>query len=285
MISFHQVKVVNEFKKKKIIFKKKKNEKPENLEKDEIIDVIIDNVDFVNLEKEEIIDRKTEIVLQTSIKQKKTDYINDVFKELDLDSYKISEEEKLLITDSNHYIGLIILNCIGMNELHKIKSQCNVNLYNTSIYTRNLKYYPLFKIDNEILDDNFKYKKYIRNLLSDNYSIEKDDIINIKLYNTNYKLHNYIVLIKNKNIDNGISYINFNLHTNRYSWNTRIDFYNADNDSDLNQKDIYSKILNSKDFNIDKNFTLFPDSKDIIPNYIKYNKILYVDLIKLLAEI
>ena len=46
-------------------------------------------------------------------------------------------------------------------ELHKIKSQCNVNLYNTSIYTRNLKYYPLFKIDNEILDDNFKYKKYI----------------------------------------------------------------------------------------------------------------------------
>jgi len=255
------------------------------LEKDEIIDVIIDNVDFENLEKEEIIDRKTEIVLQTSIKQKKTDYINDVFKELDLDSYKISEEEKLLITDSNHYIGLIILNCIGMNELHKIKSQCNVNLYNTSIYTRNLKYYPLFKIDNEILDDNFKYKKYIRNLLSDNYSIEKDDIINIKLYNTNYKLHNYIVLIKNKNIDNGISYINFNLHTNRYSWNTRIDFYNADNDSDLNQKDIYSKILNSKDFNIDKNFTLFPDSKDIIPNYIKYNKILYVDLIKLLAEI
>ena len=285
MISFHQVKVVNEFKKKKIIFKKKKKEKPENLEKNEIINVIIKNVDFENLEKEEIIDRKTEIVLQTSIKQKKTDYINDVFKELDLDSYKISEEEKLLITDSNHYIGLIILNCIGMNELHKIKSQCNVNLYNTSIYTRNLKYYPLFKIDNEILDDNFKYKKYIRNLLSDNYSIEKDDIINIKLYNTNYKLHNYIVLIKNKNIDNGISYINFNLHTNRYSWNTRIDFYNADNDSDLNQKDIYSKILNSKDFNIDKNFTLFPDSKDIIPNYIKYNKILYVDLIKLLAEI
>ena len=172
-----------------------------------------------------------------------------------------------------------------MNQLHKIKSPCKVNLYNTSIYTRNLKYYPLFKIDNEILDDNFKYKKYIRNLLNDNYLIGKDDIINIKLYNTNCKLHNYIVLIKNKNIDNGISNINFNLHTNRYSWNTRVDFYNIDNDLNLNQKEIYSKILNNKNFNIDRNFTLFPDSNDIIPNYIKYNKILYVDLIKLLSEI
>ena len=274
MISFHQVKIVNEFKKKKIIFKKKNNVKSNNLETDEILNKKINNT------KTEIIDNES----QKSIK--KAEYVNDIFKELDLDSNKISEEEeKSLISESNHYIGLIILNCISMNQLHKIKSPCKVNLYNTSIYTRNLKYYPIFKIDNEILDDNFKYKKYIRNLLNDNYLIGKDDIINIKLYNTNCNLHNYIVLIKNKNIDNGISNINFNLHTNRYSWYTRVDFYNVDNDLNLNQKEIYSKILNNKNFNIDKNFTLFPDSNDIIPNYIKYNKILYVDLIKLLSEI
>ena len=92
----------------------------------------------------------------------------------DISIIDLQESDKNLIY-GNHYIGLLIIHSISMNDLHNLKWINNkIHLNNTSIFTKKQKYFPLFELNEEIFTEDFKYKKYIRKLLEEEYSIKKN---------------------------------------------------------------------------------------------------------------
>jgi len=180
----------------------------------------------------------------------------------------------------NHYIGLIIIYSISMNEFHKMNwfnsdnKNDKIYLNNTSIFIKKQKYFPLFELNEEILSQDFKYKRYIRKLLEEKYSIKKKNINNIKFYSTYEKVHNYVVILNEK--------LNIFIDNKEYCWHTQLDFYRLNNREIPTQKDIYSKILESNEFQLYQNSIFLPDINDNIPYYINNLKVPYKNLIELL---
>ena len=180
----------------------------------------------------------------------------------------------------NHYIGLIIIYSISMNEFHKMNwfnsdnKNDKIYLNNTSIFIKKQKYFPLFELNEEILSQDFKYKRYIRKLLEEKYFIKKKNINNIKFYSTYEKVHNYVVILNEK--------LNIFIDNKEYCWHTQLDFYRLNNREIPTQKDIYSKILESNEFQLYQNSIFLPDINDNIPYYINNLKVPYKNLIELL---
>ena len=204
-----------------------------------------------------------------TISNKINDNINDI------SITDLLESDKNLIY-GNHYIGLLIIHSISMNDLHNLKWINNNKIYlnNTSIFTKKQKYFPLFELDEEIFTEDFKYKKYIRKLLEEEYSIKKKHIINIKFHSTYEKVHNYVVILNDR--------LNIN---KEYFWNTRLDFYRLDNNQVPTQKDILSNILNSTEFQLYKNYVFLADVNNKTPSYIKNLEIPYKNLIEILYDL
>ena len=194
----------------------------------------------------------------------------------DISIIDLQESDKNLIY-GNHYIGLLIIHSISMNDLHNLKWKNNkIHLNNTSIFTKKQKYFPLFELNEEIFTEDFKYKKYIRKLLEEEYSIKKKHIINIKFHSIYEKVHNYVVILNDR--------LNINKD---YFWHTRLDFFSLNNNQVPTQKDIYSNILNSQlaSWELSKNYVFLADVNNKTPSYITNLEIPYKNLIEILYNL
>jgi len=181
----------------------------------------------------------------------------------------------------NHYIGLIFMFSVSVNKLHNIQyKQADdvVYLNITSLYLKDNKYFPIFKLDDSLINTDFKYKKYIRNILYERYNINKNDIYSIKLCETYGNLHNYIIVLNNnKCLNNGINSIH-SKSPNLYSWRSLFDsLCHKETDLFIPLNKIY-KYIQQTNFTPKPTITLHPHMDNAVPNYI-INYVLVYDAI------
>ena len=95
---------------------------------------------------------------------------------------------------NDHYIGLILIKgkCGNLENIKESKKKIFLNM--THIYSTSNSI-PIHKLSNDLLDGNFKYKKYIRTLLENDYSIKNRHILGIKLLETFGNYHIYCIII------------------------------------------------------------------------------------------
>jgi hypothetical protein len=168
---------------------------------------------------------------------------------------------------NNHFIGIIFIHSINFNHLYKIKWDKNKLQVNaTSIFLNKNNEYPIFSIEDSLLNENFKYKKYIKEVIKEKYSIKNKYTITVKYINTYNYLHNYVVVLKSKKyLDKAINIQNTS--DDLFHWRTYIDTYN--NDIMLYQSEIY-KIIKNKKYSIKPEKSIF----DYILDYNQLTNIL-----------
>lgn len=120
----------------------------------------------------------------------------------------------------NHYISFIILYPLyfGKPKTTNINSILGLSMLvkrNRIIQTYEIKY----KTD-------FKYKKFIRSKVLDDYNYKNKDISIIKSINTYRNYHNYVVVIKKKSVRNKLYDNQINSIKDTYKWRQLYDFYN-----------------------------------------------------------
>ena len=188
--------------------------------------------------------------------------------------FKIKNIPKPPIND--HYVGLIFIYSMNTTKIcnHNKIDYIKTNL--TSIFLNNKNQYPIFKIEN-IMDEKIKYKKHIRYIIKQQFSIKTKHIISIKLANTFQNIHNYIIVLTSKHyLDNGQNIQNTTDHL--FHWRTYIDLYNSMDT--LTQIEIYNKIINNKKYTIKP--IIYEDvinnkhSNFKLNNHINYTKIIEI---------
>tara|TARA_Y100000385_G_C13086992_1_gene636865 strand:+ start:58 stop:861 length:804 start_codon:yes stop_codon:yes gene_type:complete len=120
----------------------------------------------------------------------------------------------------NHYISFIILYPMyfGKPKTTNINSILGLNMLvkrDRIIQTYKIKY----KTD-------FKYKKFIRSKVLDDYNYKNKDISIIKSINTYRNYHNYVVVIKKRSVRNKLYDNQINSIKDTYKWKQLYDFYN-----------------------------------------------------------
>lgn len=120
----------------------------------------------------------------------------------------------------NHYISFIILYPLyfGKPKTTNINSILGLNMLvksNRIIQTYEIK----CKAD-------FKYKKFIRSKVLDDYNYKNKDISIIKSINTYRNYHNYAVVIKKTSVRNKLYENQINSVKDTYKWRQLYDFYN-----------------------------------------------------------
>ena len=120
----------------------------------------------------------------------------------------------------NHYISFIILYPLyfGEPKTTNINSILGLNMLVKSeriIQTYKIKY----KTD-------FKYKKFIRSKVLDDYNYKNKDISIIKSINTYQNYHNYVVVIKKTSVRNKLYDNQIHSVKDTYKWKQLYDFYN-----------------------------------------------------------
>ena len=128
-----------------------------------------------------------------------------------------NEDEKIY---EDHYISFIILYPLyfGEPKTTNINSILGLNMLVKSeriIQTYKIKY----KTD-------FKYKKFIRSKVLDDYNYKNKDISIIKSINTYQNYHNYVVLIKKTSVRNKLYDNQIHSVKDTYKWKQLYDFYN-----------------------------------------------------------
>lgn len=120
----------------------------------------------------------------------------------------------------NHYISFIILYPLyfGEPKTTNINSILGLNMLvkrERIIQTYEIKY----KTD-------FKYKKFIRSKVLDDYNYKNKDISIIKSINTYRNYHNYVVVIKKRSVRNKLYDNQIHSIKDTYKWRQLYDFYN-----------------------------------------------------------
>jgi len=147
----------------------------------------------LSLNENQNIINNTQIVLEDNII-----IDNKVINNVDVnDTTDINDVEMVSEQDNEnyyHYITLCILSDINGFDMKKDFSKMfSINLYQYSLIIRSDDKLPTFAIVE--VDENFKYKTYIKSLLLENFGIKNKDIVKIKHMNTNKNFHNYFVRI------------------------------------------------------------------------------------------
>jgi len=165
----------------------------------------------------------------------------------------------------NHYIGLIFIQSNYINHIKKpppddLHNNTNIYLQNkkptvkdtkylhiTNILLKNRLEFEIIKLTEDVISNNFKYKRYIYNYIKKTYFIKKHDIINIKLYETVQNLHNYIIILSNTTcINNGLNWDVVLPNNTKYIWKRYFDFYKYNGKPQPKNKDIYKFIIEYK---------------------------------------
>ena len=186
---------------------------------------------------------KVKIVKQFSKKQykfsfKKTKKNN--FTDSNNICISVNKKSKTDKNNSNlHFVSFVI--CFYENL--KIDNLKYVYLVNTSLLIRDQNKIPIYEVK---VNDKFKYKKFIREKVKEDFKILNKDIDYIKLINNSDNYHNYLVLIKN-NSKRIKKYKNF-IHCNtsiEYFWRNYFTMFKPEK-IDLNMDIIYNNISNQK---------------------------------------
>ena len=135
----------------------------------------------------------------------------DSIQENDKDSIQENDKESIEDSDNiNHYVGLIILyhGCLYRVNLNNSNKwlQNSKSIYRYQFVTKYGMNIPIYLIDN--INAEFKYKKYIRQLLKTHFSINKKCIVNIHHFININNLHLYIIIINNKKSIKNLKYSN-----------------------------------------------------------------------------
>jgi len=190
-----------------------------------------------------------------------------------------NHELDMSISDT-HYIGLIFCNTCCINIENITDSKKKIFLNKTQIYCMNNNL-PLIKIPENDFNENFKFKKYIREKLNSDYCIKNRYITLIKLFETYGNYHIYIVMLKNTMcLSNGIS--SLNEKSTKFSWNAILDFYYKDiTNKNPKQKDIIVQIYN----NYNDNSKIYQNKSKDLPIYIKNYKVYYKKILEILSKL
>tara|TARA_B100001093_G_scaffold292130_1_gene278851 strand:+ start:292 stop:972 length:681 start_codon:yes stop_codon:yes gene_type:complete len=199
-----------------------------------------------------------------------------VVKEFNKKKYKFSfKKNKKKITNSDNLSNNI---CISVNKKSKVdKKKSNLHfisfvicfyddlniddlkyvyLTNTSLLIRDKNKIPIYEVK---VNDKFKYKKFIREKVKEDFKILNKDINYIKLINNSGNYHNYLVLIKNnsKRIKKYKNFIHCN-SSSEYFWRNYFTMFTPEK-IDLNMDVIYNNISNQKN-----NYKFICDNKQEI---------------------
>ena len=276
-MSFLKVKIVKNFSSidntrsiakitiKDLLIPDKKNahisKNPENIDKNKSVNLNnIENISILNSSENKNLDfnpnfyvNKTK--LDKVYQSKKINYDNPC-----LDNLSIEKD---------HYIGLIFIYSELINQKGLKNSKKQIFLNKTCIFS-NLDEIPIIKLDNDTINQDFKYKKYIRNYINKQFMIKNKTIETIKLYETYGNYHIYCIKLNEA----------YDIKFQDYKWSTVFDFYYRNpKNLEPNQKEIYSSIIKKKNYCPYKKYCN-KLSKDI-PEYIKNYNIYY----KLILEI
>ena len=187
-----------------------------------------------------------------------------IVKEFKKKKYKFSfkKTKKKKFTDSNNSFNNIYISVNKKSKINKKKSNLhfvsfvicfydNLNidnlkyiyLVNTSLLIRDQNKIPLYEVK---VNDKFKYKKFIREKVKDDFKILNKDIDYIKLINNSNNYHNYLVLIKNnsKRIKKYKKFIHANSSV-EYFWRNYFTMFKPEK-IELNMDVIYNNISNQK---------------------------------------
>lgn len=235
-MSFHTIRVIKQFpskKNKKIMFTKKKNKK---------------NI-TIKIEKKT---KKNNQIFAPNDRINKYNYHN-------FSSFNISLDQM----NNNHYIGLLIVNSISVNKLHKLKWDKIESIYLN--ITRILLYkndkFPIIEIPDNEYQAGFKFKKFIKKYITSSWLISKKNIQGIKLLGNYGNLHIYTVIMNNPHFVHNKKFLKGN--GQNYSWRNIFDQYDIEkkelNQDDMDQGNIYKKIIINRNTSLVKyNFNLKP---------------------------
>jgi hypothetical protein len=251
-MSFHTVKIVGKFS-KKITFKKKKSVPKKNIS--------------IKISKTQPISTKLSKPISDS-----NIILDKIFKpfntQVDIDS-------------NNHFIGLIIVNCISVNEIHNLKWNKNDKIYLniTRICTIKNNEYPILKIPNSEYIPGFKFKKYIKLFLKSKLLIKKKNLHSIKLLGNYGNLHNYIIILNNAKC-----ILKLKKHNEKILWRNVFDQYHIQNEFiEPDQHEIYKQVINKRSIsNINYNFNLHPYLENCSEPYLSQCTIDYRLILKFL---
>jgi hypothetical protein len=244
-MSFHTVRIIKQFPSKnnrKIMFKKKKCLKKKNI--------------TIKIEKKQILPNNQ---------------INK-YNYHDFSSFNISLDQM----NNNHYIGLLIVNSISVNKLHKLKWDKIESIYLN--ITRILLYkndkFPIIEIPDNEYQPGFKFKKFIKKYITSSWLISKKNIQGIKLLGNYGNLHIYTVIMNNPHFVHSKKFLKGG--GQNYSWRNIFDQYDIEkkelNQDDMDQGNIYKKIIINRNTSLVKyNFNLKPNLDNIYDKYlVKY---------------
>lgn len=140
------------------------------------------------------------------------------------------------IIDNDHYISIIILYTDSLyNDIDKLDKTYFIS---NSVLCINNHIIPTYSIEYE---SGFKFKKFTREKVIDEFGFKNKDILGIKSIGTHNNFHNYLVLLnKNKRLN---KYKNSNIahKSTEYTWHTSLELYQP-NRVNPKQEEIYIDI-------------------------------------------
>lgn len=154
------------------------------------------------------------------------------------------KKKKIIVKtrDTLHWIGLVFIN----TNISK-KPDLNLNQINiTNILLNPKNHFPTIKIE---YTKDFKFKKYIRQYLLDEYELKKKNIEDIRFIDSYKKIHSYMILIKKtKYIDKGYCITNLSYNSDLFGWKPIINFYKYMNNHERKfvYKYLYDNYMNSR---------------------------------------
>jgi len=184
--------------------------------------------------------------------------------------FNISKEN----LNSNHYIGVLIVNSISLNKLHNLKwdNLDNIYLNITRVLLCNNNKFPIIEIPLNDYQSGFKFKKFIKKTVISKWMINRKYIQGIKLLGNYGNIHMYTLImnntkfVKNKKFSKAMG--------KNFIWRNIFDQYKIQKDDigqkKISQENIYKKILKNRNTSLVKyNLNLQPyltNSNEDYPN-------------------
>ncbi len=229
-----------------------------------IVQVNIDSFDYTNSIDDNIVNNYVENISEDVLLE--NNIINDISD--DIENINLEDNYEC------HYITFTIISDFYNSEFDN-NSLINkgMYIYDTVLfhilveYNDKLPTFPLLEIDS-----NFKYKKFIRDKMINEFKFKSSDIKFIKLINNNGLFHNYLIWVSSLSSYNNT--MNMTEISKDYGWRTFISFVNLELSKNIPiHKQICDSIQNGflNPIHIELRHNL---GKGVLVNNIKINDVL-----------
>lgn len=193
----------------------------------------------------------------------------------------MNNSNKIIFFKLFHSIGLIFASSQDINSFYNLKYEknyINLNYLHLLIKNDQKNTFPVIKLDTTLIkNSNFKFKKFIRQYLKNNFKLKKKYIVSIKsIPNEDKYIHNYLILLTKKTK----KLLKFN-----FNWISKLDFFKYDEKENISKYSIskyaiFKNILKFKEKNNQNNkYILYSDAK------YNHSEISYIDILKKINEI